>query len=38
VIDEVPVYNVSVHVMGREFWIFELSPEQADRPLVVEET
>jgi Icc-related predicted phosphoesterase len=38
VIDEVPVYNVSVHVMGREFWNFELSPEQADRPLVVEET
>jgi Icc-related predicted phosphoesterase len=38
VIDGVPVYNVSVHVMGREFWIFELSPEQADRPLVVEET
>jgi Icc-related predicted phosphoesterase len=37
-VDGVPVYNVAVHVMGREFWVFELSPELADRPLVVEET
>jgi Icc-related predicted phosphoesterase len=36
-VDGVPVYNVAVHVMGREFWIFELSPERADRPLAVEE-
>jgi Icc-related predicted phosphoesterase len=36
-VDGVPVYNVAVHVMGREFWIFELGPEQADRPLAVEE-
>jgi uncharacterized protein len=28
-IGEVPVYNVSVPVMGREFWIFELSPRPA---------
>jgi uncharacterized protein len=37
-VDGVPVYNVAVHVMGREFWVFELSPELADRPLAVEET
>jgi len=27
VIDGVPVYNVAVHVMGREFWVFELDAE-----------
>jgi Icc-related predicted phosphoesterase len=37
-IESVPVYNVAVHVMGREFWIFELSPEQAEEPVAVEET
>lgn len=26
-IDGVPVYNVAVHVMGREFWVFELDAE-----------
>jgi Icc-related predicted phosphoesterase len=36
-VDGVPVYNVAVHVMGREFWVFELSPDQADAPLAVEE-
>ena len=30
-IDGVPVYNVAVHVTGRDFWTFELS---AERPLV----
>jgi Icc-related predicted phosphoesterase len=34
----VPVYNVAVHVMGREFWVFELSPEHAEQPVAVEET
>jgi hypothetical protein len=36
----VPVYNVAVHVMGREFWVFELDAEQrtATSPLAVEET
>jgi Icc-related predicted phosphoesterase len=37
-VDGVPVYNVAVHVMGREFWVFELSPEHAEQPLAVEET
>jgi Icc-related predicted phosphoesterase len=37
-IDSVPVYNVAVHVMGREFWVFELSPEHAEQPVAVEET
>jgi Icc-related predicted phosphoesterase len=39
-IDGVPVYNVAVHVMGREFWVFELDAEQRSPrpPLVVEET
>jgi Icc-related predicted phosphoesterase len=39
-IDGVPVYNVAVHVMGREFWVFEV---EADRgattpPVPVDET
>jgi Icc-related predicted phosphoesterase len=34
-IDGVPVYNVAVHVMGRDFWIFELDAEQrAPQPPV----
>jgi Icc-related predicted phosphoesterase len=37
-IESVPVYNVAVHVMGREFWVFELSPERAEQPVAVEET
>src|SRR3954468_13851312 len=37
-VDGVPVYNVAVHVMGREFWVFELSPDEAEGPLAVEET
>jgi Icc-related predicted phosphoesterase len=39
-IDGVPVYNVAVHVMGREFWVFELDAEQRapQPPLAVEET
>src|SRR3954466_755848 len=38
-IDGVPVYNVAVHVIGREFWVFELDAEQrsAASPLAVEE-
>jgi hypothetical protein len=36
----VPVYNVAVHVMGREFWVFELDAERhaPTLPLGVEET
>jgi len=39
-IDGVPVYNVAVHVTGREFWVFELDAERRDaqQPLVVDET
>ncbi|NUR75372.1 MAG: metallophosphoesterase [Thermoleophilia bacterium] len=39
-IDGVPVYNVAVHVMGREFWVFELDAERRTTapPLAVEET
>jgi Icc-related predicted phosphoesterase len=37
-VDGVPVYNVAVHVMGREFWVFELSPEEARGPVGVEES
>lgn len=38
--DGVPVYNVAVHVMGREFWVFELDAEHraSTPPLAVEET
>jgi Icc-related predicted phosphoesterase len=33
-IDEVPVYNVSVPVLGKDFWVFELSGlERATTPL-----
>jgi Icc-related predicted phosphoesterase len=39
-IDGIPVYNVAVHVMGREFWVFELDTEArtASPPVTVEET
>jgi uncharacterized protein len=38
-VDGVPVYNVAVHVIGREFWVFELDAEQREPqpPLAVEE-
>lgn len=34
-IDSVPVFNVAVHVMGQDFWTFELEP--AEGPVGVEE-
>jgi Icc-related predicted phosphoesterase len=39
-VDGVPVYNVAMHVTGREFWVFELDAEQhaAAPPVSVEET
>src|SRR3954452_7098451 len=39
-IDGIPVYNVAVHVMGREFWVFELDAETRapSPPLAVEES
>jgi Icc-related predicted phosphoesterase len=38
-IDGVPVYNVAVHVTGREFWVFELDTERRveEGPVAVEE-
>jgi Icc-related predicted phosphoesterase len=35
-IDSVPVHNVAVHVTGKSFWVFELNPEHAEEPVVVE--
>lgn len=37
-IGPVPVYNVAVHVIGRDFWIFDLEPkvEAAERPVAIE--
>jgi uncharacterized protein len=38
-VDGVPVYNVAVHVTGREFWVFELDAEQrTPAPLSVDES
>jgi Icc-related predicted phosphoesterase len=39
-VEGVPVYNVAVHVIGREFWIFELDAEQRvpAPPLAVQES
>jgi len=38
-VDGVPVYNVAVHVMGREFWVFELDADRRDQaPVAVEES
>jgi hypothetical protein len=30
----VPVYNVSVPVMARDFWLFELEPRSAGRTSI----
>jgi Icc-related predicted phosphoesterase len=35
-VEGVPVHNVAVHVTGKNFWIFELEPGNAEQPLVVE--
>ena len=39
-VEGVPVYNVAVHVIGREFWVFELDAERhaPAPPVAVEET
>jgi Icc-related predicted phosphoesterase len=34
-IDSIPVFNVAVHVMGQDFWTFELEPVEG--PVSVEE-
>jgi Icc-related predicted phosphoesterase len=38
-IDSIPVFNVAVHVMGRDFWTFELEPSapSGEQPASVEE-
>jgi Icc-related predicted phosphoesterase len=39
-IGPVPVYNVAVHVIGRDFWVFDLEPKERvpepERPVAVE--
>jgi Icc-related predicted phosphoesterase len=37
-IGPVPVYNVAVHVIGRDFWVFDLEPkvQAAERPVAIE--
>ena len=37
-IGSVPVYNVAVHVIGKDFWIFDLEPRTLapERPVAVE--
>jgi Icc-related predicted phosphoesterase len=37
-VDGVPVYNVAVHVTGREFWTFELEAGSASAPVAVDES
>jgi len=40
-IQGIPVYNVAVHVLGRDFWVFELPCDQGARdaaPVAIEET
>jgi Icc-related predicted phosphoesterase len=34
-VDDVPVYNVAVHVMGRDFWVFELDADERPEPQPV---
>jgi uncharacterized protein len=38
-VDGVPVYNVAVHVLGRDFWVFDLDADRpgAPAPAAVEE-
>jgi uncharacterized protein len=38
-IDSIPVFNVAVHVMGQDFWTFELEPSapSGEQPVSVEE-
>jgi Icc-related predicted phosphoesterase len=35
-IGAIPVYNVAVHVMGRDFWIFDLEPSRPRSEVAVE--
>src|SRR4051812_832870 len=35
-IGSIPVYNVAVHVMGRDFWIFDLEPSRPRTEVAVE--
>jgi Icc-related predicted phosphoesterase len=34
-VEDVPVYNVAVHVLGRDFWIFELDADERREPQPV---
>jgi Icc-related predicted phosphoesterase len=35
-IGSIPVYNVAMHVMGRDFWIFDLEPSRPRTEVAVE--
>jgi hypothetical protein len=35
-IGEIPVYNVAVHVMGRDFWIFDVEGTPGRSSVAVE--
>jgi Icc-related predicted phosphoesterase len=35
-IGETPVYNVAIHVTGRDFWIFDLEVERRHTEIAVE--
>jgi Icc-related predicted phosphoesterase len=37
-IGPVPVYNVAVHVIGKDFWVFDLEPkvQEPERPVAIE--
>jgi len=37
-LDGIPVHNVAVHVMGRDFWVFELEAKRAEGEVVAEES
>lgn len=37
-LEGIPVHNVAVHVMGRDFWVFEVEAKRAPGDVVVEES
>jgi Icc-related predicted phosphoesterase len=37
-LDGIPVHNVAVHVMGRDFWVFDLEARRGDGEVVAEES
>lgn len=37
-LDGIPVHNVAVHVMGKDFWVFELEARRAGEEVAAEES